>query len=297
MCFVRTVQSRLAAAAVAGLLALAGGCDRDDDEPAPSAATGDETTSVEGGDGDGAGAEGAAGDEDGEGAAAPPAPDGPAGAIEGRVVLEGDAPERIPLRMGSDPFCDREEVLTETVVTGEDGGLRDVFVRVGGDDADLEGPVPDQPVVIDQEACMYRPRVQGAVAGQTLRVKNSDATLHNVHGRYLSQGGEPGQSLYNRAQPEGAPPIEEPIEAGGDVVELGCDMHRWMRAFVVISDHAYFDTSGQRGAFRIENVPVGTYEVEAWHEHYGVKEAEVEVEEDAAAEVEIVYDAEGDAPE
>ncbi len=226
---------------------------------------------------------------------APPEPDGPVGVIEGRIVLSGEAPERVPLQRGSDPVCAQSDMLTESVVTGDDGGLKDVFVRVDGGDEDLRAPAPDGPVVVDQEACMYRPRVQGAVTGQTLRVKNSDSTLHNVRGREMTLGGTVGSTLYNLAQPAGAPAIEQGV-GDVDVVELGCDMHAWMQAFVVVSDHPYFATTGEQGRFRIENVPTGSFELSTWHPHYGEKREEITVEEAATVEIEITYDAEADDP-
>ena len=42
--------------------------------------------------------------------------------------------------------------------------------------------MPADPVTIDQRGCVYRPRVIGLRLGQTLKVRNSDDGLHNVHG-------------------------------------------------------------------------------------------------------------------
>lgn len=220
-------------------------------------------------------------------------PEGPLGALEGRVVLEGEAPDRVPLRRGSDPFCAQTEMLSETVVTSDDGGLEYVFVRVAGDG--LKAPVLETPVVIDQADCMYRPRVQGGMKGQTLRVRNSDATLHNVHARGTTLDRGTAQTLYNLAQPAGSGDIEQPI-AASEVLELRCDLHSWMRAFVIVSDHPYFATTSEGGRFRIENVPVGTYQLETWHELYGSKTVEVTVREDETTELELAYDAEADRP-
>jgi plastocyanin len=261
--------------AVAWLVVASGACDRNTGEPPERAVAEGEAPRAE------------------APAPEPYVPEGPLGAIEGRVVLEGDAPERVPLRRGSDPFCARTEMLSETVVASADGGLQDVFVRVHGEE--LKAPPSREPVVIDQTECMYRPRVQGAVAGQTLRVKNSDATLHNVHAREMTLERGAGPTLYNLAQPAGSGDIEQPI-AASEVLELRCDLHSWMRAFVIVSDHPHFATTEEDGRFRIDNVPVGTYELQLWHELYGAKTVEVIVEEGETAEVELSYDAEADRP-
>ena len=125
--------------------------------------------------------------------ARPPA----AGTIVGRVRLTGNAPGNAVIRMGVDPLCAKanagRRVFQRTVVASRDGGLADVFVRLEG--RFTATPVPADPVIVDQQACIYLPRVIGARTGQTLLVKNSDALLHNVHA--LSTGGNP----FNVGQP------------------------------------------------------------------------------------------------
>ena len=56
-------------------------------------------------------------------------------------------------------------------------------------------PVPQEPVVLDQQKCWYVPRVVGVRVGQPLQVLNSDPLLHNV--RANSTVNEP----FNQGQP------------------------------------------------------------------------------------------------
>ena len=74
---------------------------------------------------------------------------------------------------------------------------------------------PATPVVIDQQDCMYTPRVVGLVAGQKLAVKNSDNTFHNVHGTLA------GKDLFNKPMaPKAADLSLDPSTAKpDDVVE------------------------------------------------------------------------------
>ena len=73
------------------------------------------------------------------------------------------------------------------------------------------------------------------------------------------------------------PPI--PMKA---VKSSKCDVHPWMRSYVAVMTHPYFDTSDKSGSFSIGDVPDGTYEVEAWHEKLGTQTAEVTVSGGAA---------------
>ena len=249
---------------------------------------------------DGAGSEGApaAEAEAGDTAEQEPeieAPTGPTGTIRGTVTLTGDAPEMPKLRRGVDAVCAKTEMRAETVVAGDGGELANVFVRVKDDS--FEAPPPDEPAVVDQVECMYRPRVQGAVAGQKLEIRNSDSTMHNVHAREMEMGAASGSStLFNQGQPASGPAIVK--SAGGfDIAELSCDVHAWMKGYVIVSGHPYFATSGEDGSFVIDSVPVGTLTLETWHEHYGSKTTEVTVEEGETAEASLSYDAAADAPE
>lgn len=235
------------------------------------------------------------GAEEDEGPEAPPErPSGPTGTITGEVEFTGEAPEMPKLQMGSDPTCAKNEHYAETVVVNENDTLRDVHVRIAR--GAVEGWVPPEPVTIDQNQCVYRPRVQGGVIGQKLVVENSDATTHNVHLRSMKPDRRQGhETIFNRAQPKGVPPIKSQI-VDEPVIKLKCDQHAWMQAYVVVSDHPYFDTTGEDGAFSIEEAPVGTYEIQAWHPLYGTKTAEITVEEGKEAKVSFTYDAEEDKP-
>jgi Carboxypeptidase regulatory-like domain len=220
-------------------------------------------------------------------------PPGPTGTITGTVKLSGTPPEMPVLQRGSDGFCAKKEMRAETVLVG-DGGLQNALARI--EPGAVPGWVPSEPVVVDQVDCMYRPRVQGGVRGQMLEVKNSDQTMHNVNARRLPWGERRDvDSIFNRGQTAGAPPIKDSI-SDADIVKLKCDVHGWMQGYVVVSDNPYFATSDEQGRFTIEKAPVGSYSVQIWHEYYGIKTEKVTVKEGATATVEVTYDAEKDRP-
>ena len=193
-----------------------------------------------------------------------------AGTIRGVVTFTGTAPARPKLRRDSDPFCEKTVKLAEdVVVTG--GKLRDVVVRIKNGTAGTHA-APTTPVTITQRECTYAPRVIAAMAGQKLAVANADATYHNVHG-WLGT-----RTLWNDSQPAGAPQItKSDVGKAGDVLELRCDVHPWMHAFVVVHDHPFFAVTGDDGAFTLTGLAPGTYSVEAWHPTLGLRTAKVVV--------------------
>jgi hypothetical protein len=196
--------------------------------------------------------------------------DAPAGAIHGTVIFEGTPPVQATLDAKADPKCPSGRSDEAVVVTH--GKLRDALVRVKNGTMGKHDP-PKQPAVLDQHDCMYVPRVAGIVAGQQLVVRNSDATFHNVWGTRA------GKDLWNKPQPAKAAELalDPKLAQPGDVVELKCGVHSWMRAYVVVQDHPFFAVTDQDGKFTIDGLAPGKYELEAWHPVLGTRSLMVEI--------------------
>lgn len=192
------------------------------------------------------------------------------GPITGSISFKGSPPERKAINTSSDPVCSKKKELSSEVIVTK-GKLADVHVRLKNGSVGKHKPKTST-VTIMQDGCVYRPRVVGAMVGQSLVIKNKDATMHNVHA-YIGK-----ETWFNRSQPKGSPDIvESDIGEPGEVFELKCNVHSWMQAFVPITDHPFFDVSATDGSFTIKDVPVGTYTLEAWHPKYGLKSKSVTV--------------------
>jgi plastocyanin len=197
--------------------------------------------------------------------------------IEGEVQFTGAAPAAGKLHREADPYCARREVTDPTVLV-MNGKLANVWVHVvkGAPDA----PPPPAAVEINQNDCMYVPRVASAVVGQRIVGRNDDPVLHNVH-TFLGTS-----TLFNKGMPnEKAAPIEY-VTADSGVIKWKCDVHPWMRGYVGVSRNAFQAVTGTDGVFRISNLPPGRYTLEAWHEKFGAKTLEVA----APARVLFTYD-------
>ena len=176
------------------------------------------------------------------------------GTVAGRVSTSVAAPVELLMVTTNQDVCGLT-VPDESLIVGADGGLANAVVTVVGL-APAGGPPP---IVVSNEGCRFVPRVQVSQPGGQLDVTSADDVLHTSHAY-----AEDGRSLFNVAIPMAGLTIARQLTARG-VVRLACDTHTWMRGFVVASlDRA--TVTAIDGAFRIEGVPPGTYELRFWHE-------------------------------
>lgn len=209
-------------------------------------------------------------------AAAPAAPFPPAdaGRIEGVITYAGPDPD-VVLPVTADPTCAklRDTPLESEKIVGDGAGhLGNVFVYVKAGLAPRAYPAPAGKVEVDQSGCAYLPRVVGVRTGQTVVMKNSDSTIHNV---FAQAGANP---QFNRGLPYADMSFEKTFEKPEVMVTLRCNVHPWMTAYVGVLDHPYFAVTTPDGKFTIPDLAPGTYTLEAWHESLGAREAVVTVE-------------------
>lgn len=202
--------------------------------------------------------------------------------VTGSVTLElpgGKTPGRRKLNMAADPVCAGKHTapaLSERLIVGEEAALQNVFVYVS---SEVKGKfdVPEEPVVLDQNGCVYKPHVLGVMAGQTIRILNNDGTLHNIHPKPKVN------AEFNQAMPKFLKKKDKVFDKAEQMIPIKCDVHPWMQAFVGVMDHPFFAVSGADGSFEIKGLPDGTYTVTAWHEICGSMEQEVTVKDGAAS--------------
>ncbi|HYO76509.1 MAG TPA: carboxypeptidase regulatory-like domain-containing protein [Thermoanaerobaculia bacterium] len=225
----------------------------DDDHAAPAAAAA----------GEGGGAAAPA-------AAAPVVAD--AATLAGLVKFEGAAPKSGPLQMGADPFCQSQHpsaAPNDEVVIGAGGELANVLDYVKNAPA---GGKVTTPAVLDQRGCQYFPHVSAVQVGQPVEIKNSDATLHNVHAMPTVN------AQFNEGQPvKGMVSTKKFDKVEMKPFRIKCDVHGWMKSYMAVLPHGYHGVSQANGSFSIANLPPGNYTLVAWHEKFGEQEQQVTV--------------------
>lgn len=183
--------------------------------------------------------------------------------LTGKVVLKGTPKPEITIDMTGDPKCSAlhsKPVTTRHYVVGPDGGLANVIVYVkSGLTGGKSYPAPAEAPVLDQIKCEYMPYVMGMRVNQKLKIKNSDAFMHNVHATPKLN------TEFNFAQPVENQVNEKSFDKPEVPVRFKCDVHPWMFAYVGVFEHPFYAVTGKDGTFKISGLPNGKYTLEAYH--------------------------------
>jgi len=130
-----------------------------------------------------------------------------------------------------------------------------VFARKTGR---VKDPVPSTPVVFDQKQCEFLSPVFAARVGQPIDVKNSDPIGHNTN---------IAGSDFNQLIPAGGSTIYAPKAETGMPTMVTCNVHPWMKAYMVFRKDGYVAVSSADGSFTIPDLPAGEpLEFQVWHE-------------------------------
>lgn len=189
--------------------------------------------------------------------------------LKGRFVFDGDAP--VPEKITADKdveVCGKHNLINEEVVVSESKGLANVVIFVRSKNVTVHPDLVDgskaEPVVLDNKDCRFEPHVGFVQTDQKLTIKNSDPVGHNSN--IATMKNSPSNSLIPSS---GSSDItfgrDEAIPAA-----VTCNIHPWMKAYLVIRPNPYGAVSDENGNFVIENLPVGEeLEFQLWHEKGG----------------------------
>jgi len=205
------------------------------------------------------------------------------GSIDGMVKLSGAAPPLAPITVTKNQDYCGKTIANPIYEVGKGNGLANVLVYLK--EVPKGKAPPADPAELQNDKCMFHPRVQAAMAGQKLKISSDDPVLHNTH----PQNMETNVTLYNVALPFKGFSVVKPLPDKPQMLKIKCDAHEWMHAWLMVLDHPYFATTDADGKFSIKDVPPGTYTLVVWHEAAGEKSEPVTVaaNQHASAQVEL----------
>ncbi|MEX0713037.1 MAG: hypothetical protein WD278_11850 [Pirellulales bacterium] len=188
------------------------------------------------------------------------------GNLTGKFVYDGKPPEPVKLDTTKEPMCGKHNLVNESLVVGKNGGLAHVVIYVRDKKVkvhpDYEATANDT-LRFDNKNCRFEPHVMPIRLSQSMELHNSDAFSHN-----------------SNLQPIGDTGINPLISMGGAVtyqfrraqnvpVPVFCNIHPWMKGWILPRDNPYVAVSAEDGTFEIANLPAGELEFQVWQEKAG----------------------------
>jgi plastocyanin len=160
-------------------------------------------------------------------------------------------------------------------VLAEDGRAA-AFTAVLLDEVGPEKSAPKE-IHLDEVWLSFVPKVQVVAPGSTLVLSNHDDDSHTVHARFR------GQTLFDVATVPNETTRKVKLPEEG-LVTITCDMHREMRAYVIVDKARYAAVSGADGRFHFSGLRPGSYRIRLWRpsgeepvEHKGITLSSIEL--------------------
>lgn len=124
----------------------------------------------------------------------------------------------------------------------------------------LDAPAPTRTpaeAIVAQEDKEFDPYVTPVLVGTRITFPNRDTVQHHIYS--LSKPKRFEKPLYASGASESVL-FDQP-----GVVALGCNIHDWMVAYVVVVPTPWFAKTGLEGSAQVTGVPPGRYRLEVWH--------------------------------
>ncbi|HET7622947.1 MAG TPA: hypothetical protein VFK39_13665, partial [Gemmatimonadaceae bacterium] len=175
------------------------------------------------------------------------------GAIVGRITL--DSVERgdttFTATDSAAAFCGATRRVP--LVYGRGHNLQDVVVWLSDARSGKHLPI-ERRYELTNSDCELQPRVQAAVEGGMLNVRNADRSAH----RTVFLLGNDTLASVRETEAGQVVPTGKPLVHRG-LVSVHSNRYPWSRAWIRVFDHPYFAVTNRDGIFTIDSVPPGEY--------------------------------------
>lgn len=189
------------------------------------------------------------------------------GSFSGRVVFSGTAPQMKLINATKEPLCAnnpdkvKEEYL---LVDSATKGVANVFIYLQKKPRGIQVPAaPADPKTFDQKFCTFTSHAMIVRVNQPISILNSDNASHNTKfspsnnlgfNQLVAANDKSGKVNYTFEDSEKVP------------VQIKCDIHTWMTAYILPLDHDFVALTNEKGEFKIDNIPAGNHTFIVWHE-------------------------------
>ena len=166
------------------------------------------------------------------------------------------------------------------------GGLKDVAITL--EHVEAGKPFNKEPINILSENCKFFPDVNFIRQGETFKVDNLDAVMHNSQ---VYQK-ERGKILLNIPIP--AEEVSDGIvtfKKKYKIMQMICGMHEFMQTWGYRVQNPYYFKTDDQGNYNIGDIPPGEYIVNAWHYLMKPQKKKIKIAAGETIDLSFVFDA------
>lgn len=206
------------------------------------------------------------------------------GTLSGKIKYLGEAPKLQKLMVIKDvKVCAKMDHFDERLVVDEEKGIKDVVVWLDNVEGGKSLDSLAEEFILDQRVCAYNPHVLIVPVNRPVKILNNDKILHNIHTYGVKN------KPVNLAQPRFKKTIKMTFTKP-EKVQVRCDVHGWMSAWIIAAEHAYYTVTNEKGEYSLDGIPPGKYTLNFWQESLGEKELEVIIKEEQNVELDYAFE-------
>jgi plastocyanin len=178
------------------------------------------------------------------------------GTLKAKFVYGGAAFKPDSVKVDKDvEFCGKhplvnEQLLVDAASQGIQNVVLYVFTGRGGSKLPPQAPT-NATHELANDKCRFEPRIVVLQAGDSLKITNPDAVGHNANLNFFVN---PAQNI---TIPPGAEKVVKVQKAEPAPIPVDCNIHPWMRAYVISLDHPFVSVSNNDGEIEIKGLPAG----------------------------------------
>ncbi len=158
------------------------------------------------------------------------------------------------------------KVFDESLVVGKDRGITNVLIWVRSPNIPAPPVGNLSPTTITLEKGRISPHVAAFQGPRELLWKNETTTLCNINFN------ESGFGVNRRLEAGEQASCKVPVDTAhfdNAPVNIISNDHLWLKGWLLVRPNPYVAVSDEHGVARIENLPLGKWEFQVWHERAG----------------------------
>ncbi|QPJ63476.1 MAG: tetratricopeptide repeat protein [Candidatus Nitronauta litoralis] len=205
------------------------------------------------------------------------------GVLTGTVHLTGRKPKPRVFHLIHAPnikFCGRisdgmGHRILHDFVTGPNGELQETVIAIRG--LKKGKPFNKKMQTFHIDRCRANNYAIGIMNGEELLIENTDPIRHEI-ATYQFYKRKVRQTSNKPVTPRSSQIRSAFVKPGSEEFIIKCNLHPFLQTHGLFVDNPYYTITDEKGQFKIDDIPPGTYEVTAWHPYLPASHGTITIE-------------------